>query len=216
MTVSIQAFEKLPEQKRNRIIKACITEFANHGYREASTNNIVRKLGIPKGSIFYWFKNKDGLYLHLVDLSVKVFVEEFAVAAREWPDEILARLRIMIASSFTFLEQHPDHYRLFMSFMDGEARHLLSPYLNKHWQEGLSVWTGWFTGVDTSDFRFTPEEVQKLLMWVVAGIKVEMYAIVDRRDPVKSSRSFFLEHLDMVIRILAHAIYRHPERWGYD
>lgn len=214
--MTIRAFEKLPERKRSQIIKACISEFANHGYHAASTNNIVKNLGIPKGSIFYWFKNKDGLYLYLVDLSVKLFVEEFAIAAQEWPNEILARLRIMILSSFTFLEQHPDHFRLFMSFMDGEARHLLAPYLKKHWGEGLSVWTGWFSGVDTSDFRCALEEVQKLLMWVIAGIKVEMYAIVDRHDPVGASSSFVLEHLDMAIRLLANAIYLHPERWGYD
>ena len=213
--MSIQAFEKLSEQERSHIIGVCVSEFAEHGYRKASTNNIVKRLGIPKGSIFYWFRSKDGLYLYLVDLSVKRFVDVFADAAREWPNEILARLRILIESSLSFLEQQPDHYRLFMSFMDGEARHLLGPYMKEHWQEGLAVWAGWFSGVDTSDFRSTPEEVQRLLMWVIAGIKVEMYALVDRRDPVGSSRPRFMEHLDMVIRLLAHAIYRHAEQWGY-
>jgi AcrR family transcriptional regulator len=213
--VSIQAFEKLPESERSRILGICMSEFVEHGYRRASKNNIVKQLGIPKGSIFYWFGNKDGLYLYLVDLSVKRFVEVFADAAREWPDEILARLRLIIKSSFSFLEQHPDHYRLFMSFMDGEARHLLGPYLKEHWQEGLTVWTSWFSGVDTSDFCSTPEEVQRLLMWVIAGVKVEMYALVDRRDPVGSSRPPFMQNLDLVIRLLAHAIYGHPEQWGY-
>ena len=212
----IRAFDKLPEPERSHILSVCMSEFAEQGYKKASTNNIVKALDIPKGSIFYWFRSKDGLYLYLVDLCVKRFVAEFAAAAQGWPDEILARLRIMIASSFTFLERHPDQYRLFMSFMDGEARHLLGPYLKEHWQEGLSVWTSWFAGVDTGDFRSTPEEVQKLLMWVIAGIKVEMYAIVERNDPIGSSGSFFMEHLDMVIRLLAHAIYRHPEQWGYD
>lgn len=213
--MSIQAFEKLPEQEQNRIVGVCMAEFADQGYRKASTNNIVKQLGIPKGSIFYWFGNKDGLYLHLVDLAVKRFVKVFADAAREWPNEILARLRIMIESSLSFLERHPEHYRLFMSFMDGEARHLLGPYMKEHWQEGLAVWGSWFSGVDTGDFRATPEEVQRLLMWVVAGIKVELYTIVDRRAPVETLRPHFMEHLDMVIRLLAYAIYRHPERWGY-
>lgn len=214
--MSIGAFEKLPEDQRCQVIDACIAEFAGEGYRKASTNSIVKQLGIPKGSLFYWFGSKDGLYLYLVDLSVKRFVEVFADAARDWPDEILARLRILIESSFTFLEQHPDHYRLFMSFMDGEARHLLGPYMKEHWQEGLAVWASWFSGVDTSDFRTTPEEVQRLLMWVIAGIKVEMYALMDRRDPAGAARPHFMKRLDTVIRLLAHAIYLHPKRWGYE
>ncbi len=211
----IRAFDKLPESERSHILSVCMSEFAEQGYKKASTNNIVKALAIPKGSIFYWFGNKDGLYLYLVDLSVQRFVEAFADAAQDWPTEILARLRMLIASSFTFLERNPDHYRLFMSFMDGEARHLLGPYLKEHWQEGLSVWTGWFAGIDTSDFRATPEEVQRLLMWVIGGIKVEMYALVDRHDPVGSARSYFMAQLDTVIRLLAHAIYLHPEQWGY-
>lgn len=192
-----------------------MSEFANQGYRRASTNNIVKDLGIPKGSIFYWFGNKDGLYVYLVDLSIKRFVEAFADAAREWPTEILARLRILVMSSFSFLEHNPEQFRLFMSFMDGEARHLLGPYLKEHWQEGLAVWAGWFSGIDTSDFRSTPEEVQQLLMWIVAGIKVEMYALADRRDPIGASREHFMEQLNKVIQLVAQAIYCHPEQWGY-
>ena len=192
-----------------------MAEFATHGFKNASTNNIVKKLGIPKGSLFYWFGSKDNLYLFLVDISVKRFVEELAGATQKWPNEILARLRIIIESSFAFLEKNPDYFRLFISFMDGEAQHLLGPYLGEHWNEGLSVWQSWYTGVDTSDFRSTPAEVQQLLMWVIAGIKVEMYALIDRNDPIQSSRPFFMEKLDMMIRLLARAIYQHPEQHGY-
>jgi AcrR family transcriptional regulator len=174
--VSIRAFDKLPEDERNRIISACMSEFAEHGYRKASTNNIVKRLGIPKGSIFYWFENKDGLYLYLVDLSVKRFVEAFADAAREWPNEILARLRIMVEASFSFLEHHPDHYRLFMSFMDGEARHLLGPYMKEHWQEGLNVWAGWFSGVDTGDFRH--RKGTAATVWIVPASKLNAALVI--------------------------------------
>jgi len=213
--VSRKAFDKLPAVEQEKIIRACMTEFASRGFKEASTNNIVKELGIPKGSIFYWFGSKDNLYLFLVDLSVKRFVEELAGRTQQWPGEILARLRIIIDSSFAFLEKNPDHFRLFMSFMDGEAKHLLAPYLKEHWSEGLSVWGSWYTGIDSSDFRSTPEEVQQLLMWVVAGIKIEMYGLIDRSVPVESARPFFMEKLDIVIRLLARAIYHHPERWGY-
>lgn len=213
--MSRQAFEKLSEEERGRIISACVREFAHQGYSAASTNNIVKQLGIPKGSLFYWFGSKDGLYLYLVDMAMKRFVAVFADAARSWPDEILARFRILIESSLTFLEQNPDHYRLVMTFMDGEARHLLGPYMKEHWDEGMSVWANWFSGVETADFRAPPEEVDRLLMWVLAGVKLEMFALIDRRDPVETSRSQFMARIDMVIRLLSHAIYHHPERWVY-
>lgn len=213
--MSLSAFENLPEPEREKTIRVCMEEFATHGFKNASTNSIVKALGIPKGSIFYWFGSKDQLYLFLVDICVKRFVEELAGVTRQWPEEILARLHLIIEASFDFLENNPHHFKLFMSFMDGEARHLLGPYLQEHWNEGLNVWRNWYVGVDTSDFRATQEEVQQLLMWMIAGIKVELYAIIDRLDPVATSRKIFMEKLDMMIRLQARAIYYHPEKYGY-
>ena len=213
--MSLKTFEKLPEADRTAIIQVCMEEFAVHGFKNASTNNIVKALGIPKGSIFYWFGSKDKLYLFLIDLCVERFVERLAAAAGQWPDEILARLCIIIETSFDFLEDHPNHFKLFMSFMDGEARHLLGPYLQEHWDDGLNIWSSWYQDVDTGDYRSTPEEVQQLLMWMVAGIKIEMYAMADRQDPVASSRTFFMGKLDRMIRLQARAIYFHPEQYGY-
>lgn len=213
--MSISTFENLPESDQDKIIQVCIEEFAVQGFKNASTNSIVKALGIPKGSIFYWFESKDNLYLYLVDICSKRFVAELARAAEDWPNEILARLRIIIDTSFRFLENNPNHFRLFMSFMDGEARHLLNPYLQEHWNEGINIWGEWFKGVETSDFRASQEKVHQLLMWMVAGIKVEMYAIVDRRDTVETSRKIFMDRLDTLIQLQAHAIYFHPEKYGY-
>jgi len=213
--MSISAFENLPESDRETIIQVCLEEFAKHGFKNASTNSIVKTLDIPKGSIFYWFGSKDKLYLFLVDICVQRFVEQLSLVDQNWPNEILARLRIIIETSFAFLENNPNHFKIFMSFMDGEARHLLGPYLQERWNDGLNIWSNWYKGVDSSDFCSTQQEVQQLLMWMIAGIKVEMYAIIDRLDPVATSRTIFMNKLDLMIRLLARAIYFHPEKYGY-
>ncbi len=213
--MSQKAFEKLSEAERNKIINMCMREFATQGYENASTNRIVKELGIPKGSLFYWFGNKDGLYMYVVDLAMKRYVAVFADAAQDRPNELLARFRILIEASLAFLEQHPDQYRLTTAFLEGEARHLLGPYIQEHWQEGMSIWANWFAEIDVSDFRTTQEEVHRLLRWVLAGIKLEMFALIDRHDPLEAAHPQFMAHVDMVIRLLSHAIYHHPERWGY-
>lgn len=212
----IKAFEKLPEGERDRVLNACLAEFAGRGYAQASTNAIVERLGIAKGSIFYWFGSKDALYLRLVDGAVESFMEALNETVRQWPDEILMRLRSITEASLDFLQGHPDDYRLFTAFMEGDARHLRDAYLKERMPAGLAVWSNWFTGVDASDFRVRQEEVQHLLMWVMAGIKVEMFALVDRNGSAAALRKQFLERLDFVIRLLAHAIYKHPSRWGYE
>ncbi len=66
-------FENLPEEKKQRIIDVCIQEFAEHGYKKCSTNEIIKKAGISKGILFHYFKNKKNLYLYLTDYVMKDF-----------------------------------------------------------------------------------------------------------------------------------------------
>lgn len=210
--MSIHAFEKLSEEQRTRILDACLAEFASKGFEGASTNRIVAKLGIPKGSIFYWFGTKEELYLRLVDRSMGRFLRLFTPGAQSWPREILARLRVMIDSSLAFLEEHTDDYRLFASFMEGDARHLFERYMSERFPEALAAWAAWFDGVDTSDFRSSPQEVQRLLMWVLGGLKMETMAVAENRESAARLRSELSGRLDSMMGLLAHAIYRHPER----
>ena len=68
----IEKFEKLDEEKRQNILRAALNIFAVKGYKDASTNKIVKEAGISKGTLFYYFKNKEGLYHYLIDYSLEV------------------------------------------------------------------------------------------------------------------------------------------------
>lgn len=72
-----ETFEKLPESKRIQILQVCIEEFVQKGYRNASTNTIVKRLDISKGVLFLYFKNKKNLYLYLVDYLTKILLDDF-------------------------------------------------------------------------------------------------------------------------------------------
>ncbi len=59
-------FEKLSDEKREKVIRFSMMEFAKYGYELASTNRIVANLGISKGSLFKYFNSKLSLYMYLV------------------------------------------------------------------------------------------------------------------------------------------------------
>ena len=52
-------------------------EFALHGYKNTSTNTIVKRLGISKGALFLYFGDKKHLYLYIVDYAVEALVNKF-------------------------------------------------------------------------------------------------------------------------------------------
>ncbi len=59
-------FFNLPEEKREKIIKAAIDEFAEYGLENASTNRIVANSGIAKGSFYQYFEDKQDVFQYLL------------------------------------------------------------------------------------------------------------------------------------------------------
>ncbi len=61
-----QTFFNLPEEKREKIIRAAIEEFSLHGYAKTSINSIAERAEIAKGSIYQYFEDKKDFYLYQV------------------------------------------------------------------------------------------------------------------------------------------------------
>ncbi|MBE2197225.1 MAG: TetR/AcrR family transcriptional regulator [Anaerolinea sp.] len=59
-------FDKLPPEKRERILEAAAREFATCGYAQASLNHILETAGISKGAAYYYFDDKADVYLTAV------------------------------------------------------------------------------------------------------------------------------------------------------
>ena len=62
-----QTFIKLPIDKRETLIRAAIKEFSRAPLFEASIANIVKEAGIPRGSFYQYFEDKEDLYYFLLD-----------------------------------------------------------------------------------------------------------------------------------------------------
>ena len=59
-------FRNLPEEKRMRIFQAAVAEFAQQPFSQASINRIVKDAGIPRGSFYQYFADKEDLYLYVI------------------------------------------------------------------------------------------------------------------------------------------------------
>jgi AcrR family transcriptional regulator len=64
-------FFQLPEDKRERVLRAAITEFAGHGYLEASLDRIAEAASVSKGSLYQYFHHKEDCYAHAVRTGIE-------------------------------------------------------------------------------------------------------------------------------------------------
>ena len=61
-----QTFLKLADAKRKSFLHEAYKEFALHSFEAASITNLVKVLGIAKGSVYQYFKDKEALYTYLI------------------------------------------------------------------------------------------------------------------------------------------------------
>lgn len=71
-------FFDLKKEKQDRMINAALKVFATHGYRHASTDDIVREAAISKGLLFHYFGSKLGVYTFIYDYSVRYMTLELS------------------------------------------------------------------------------------------------------------------------------------------
>ena len=59
-------FLNLPAEKQEKLLEAATREFSNRPFNEASINHIIKEAGIPRGSFYMYFTDKEDLFRYLV------------------------------------------------------------------------------------------------------------------------------------------------------
>lgn len=165
-------FTRLPPEEQERILAACIAEFAEHGYRQASTNAIVKRAGIPKGTLFFYFGSKKELYLYVIDQAVARYTALFEKDAADPPADLFERLLYFGRSRMRFAISQPHLYRLFFNaFVNApdEIRALLQSRFTDYASVSRQML---FEDLDLSPFRADApvEQVVDLVFLVLEGI----------------------------------------------
>ena len=116
------AFERQSAERRQRILKTCLHEFAQKGYEKASTNAMVDALGIAKGLLFHYFGSKKGLYLYLWEHTARTFNEELLAHMRHTEgaqEDFFARIRTNTIVKLRTCLEYPTEYHFLMQSVSG-------------------------------------------------------------------------------------------------
>lgn len=70
-----ETFLRLPEEKRTRFLNAAWEEFTAVRFADASINQIIKRAGIPRGSFYQYFLDKDDLLAYLLE-EIRAHVQE--------------------------------------------------------------------------------------------------------------------------------------------
>ena len=69
-------WRRLPEERPAQIIKAALAEFGERGLAAARLDDIAKRAGLSKGTIYLYFPNKEELFREMVRFTVINQIEE--------------------------------------------------------------------------------------------------------------------------------------------
>lgn len=111
------------------IIRAAYEEFLSCGYQKASLHKIAEKAGVTTGAIYTRYKNKDALFVSLLQGFFETMDEIFSPAAEEYErakksaraEDIIHAINAEEKIYFRLLTEHYDECTLFFSRSDGSS-----------------------------------------------------------------------------------------------
>ncbi|MBU1610480.1 MAG: TetR/AcrR family transcriptional regulator [Proteobacteria bacterium] len=122
-------FNKLPQEKQDRVLDAAAEEFAEHGFHQASMNRVVQSIGIAKGSLFKYFGTKEGLFQSLFERSLNQIKHKLKPLA-EAEGSFFDRLGAVMLAGLEFIDRHPRLYRIYLKLLFQENAPLRTQLLS--------------------------------------------------------------------------------------
>jgi len=167
-----EKFFTLPQEKQERILNASIKEFAQKGFKNASTNEIVKEAGISKGLLFHYFNNKKDLFLFLYDHFSEILLKEFFEKLDSEETDIFNKLKQISTLKIQLMNQYPDIFDFFVKATVEEDRDIKKDIVERNDKMTVNSFARLFANIDTSKFREGVEidKAINIILWTFEGI----------------------------------------------
>jgi AcrR family transcriptional regulator len=115
--VARRRFENLPPDRQREILSIAAAEFAANGFHGTSYNQLLAKAGLGKGSAYYYFADKQDLFLTVVKNCYVVFFEGIVAVPRPTTaGTYWAYVSTLARRGFEFIRDNPDSAALLQCF----------------------------------------------------------------------------------------------------
>jgi TetR/AcrR family transcriptional regulator len=167
----ISKFMNLSTEKQERILNAALKEFAQKGYKNASTNEIVKGAKISKGLLFHYFSNKKSLFMFLLDHAGNIFLDEFYSRLNYDETDIVSRWRQIVLLKIDLIQKHPDLYEFLITSSTDDSLEIKLEVESR--SKGIleDGYKRLLENIDTSGYKegLDIKRVSDIIIWIVQG-----------------------------------------------
>jgi AcrR family transcriptional regulator len=158
-------------ERKQELLDAALEEFISQKYNDASINVIIKKAGISKGTFYYHFRDKQALYLFILESAVRAkwdfLRSEMAERASEFEGkDIFEKFKLQAEIGVRFAVSHPMYYKLGIMFGREKGNPIYEIAINHLGDDGEAVLEEMIqAAIEAGDFRsgFSNDFIQKVI-----------------------------------------------------
>lgn len=203
-----KTFARIPAEKREKIIQACIDEFGEFGYEKSSTDRIIKKAGISKGGLYEYISSKKDLFFYIVEYSYTQLYDYLRERIKDekisLPSDILDRNKLVSKLAIDFYQAHPGFISLINKTYHMGDREVEEQIHKCFASQFLDI----FGDVDLSALKYPKDRILDLLSWLLHRTRQEFLQELEQNPNVQEVHDNYLKNWDFYHSVLTDGIYK--------
>jgi AcrR family transcriptional regulator len=193
-----------PAPRAAQIVAAAFEEFSAHGFAATRLDDVARRAGVAKGTIYLHFKNKEVLFQAVVRSLIRPLFEEFGGAAGEFGGSAEDLLRQFLSRLYAGLVRSEKARRIVRLLIaeSGNFPQVAEIYRREVIEPGLgAIRLVLDKGCGSGEFERTRARDFPQILLAPAILAVVWMLVVGKRQPLDLD-AYFAAHLEFVLRAL--------------
>lgn len=202
-------FSELSTDKKAQIVDAGISEFSEYGYENSSTNRIVKKSGISKGSLFKYFPTKEDLYFFLLDTVTTELTESLEKDAAALSTKLFQRVIEYSILEFSWYIKNPEKSRSVIGAFAKRDTEIHRKTIERYGIMESDIYYKLLEEVDLSNFRCGTQKTVDILKWFLKDFNEDfLQHIQNSNSSFESLQREYVQSLTEHMEILENGLWK--------
>ena len=185
---------KDPEIRRAEIMDAAMLLFMEKGYTNTTTQDIVDKVNISRGLLYYHFKNKEDILYCLVERYSEKLLRDIHVIVYDEDKTAIEKIRAFIDATIISTDNVSAEGTELQKTVDLEENRYMLDKLSHKLIEKLTIYFERIINQGISEKVFSvkyPSETAEFLMTAYVFVSNNIGIITSKKEPVKDYLNAF-------------------------
>ena len=195
---------KDPEIRRAEIMDAAMLLFMEKGYANTTTQDIVDKVNISRGLLYYHFKNKEDILYCLVERYSDKLLRDIHVIVNDDDKTAIEKIRAFIDATIISTDNVSAEGTELQKTVDLEENRYMLDKLSHKLIEKLTIYFERIINQGISEKVFSvkyPSETAEFLMTAYVFVSNNIGIITSKKEPVKDYLNAFKIMLEQNLNI---------------